>query len=170
MHETHLFFYENGGKGSGHADLWHCKYRVLGLGLETQVLGLASSGLGLDVTGLVNNHCHVYHVIINCVNVTITITIATTIQDFHHQLRNLECHSLNIIQPAKHLQQMDDNWSDSWRIIWTISMHHHSIVSKTACQTFVKRVTSPLCCHFLNECCVLQQVRNQWSEYFHKVA
>ena len=34
-----------------------------------------SSGLGLDVTGLVNNHCHVYHVIINCVSVTITITI-----------------------------------------------------------------------------------------------
>ena len=92
------------------------------------------------------------------------------LQDFHHQLRNLECHSLNIIQPAKHLLQMHDNWSDSWRIIWTISMHHHSIVSKTACQTFVKRVTSPLCCHFLNECCVLQQVRNQWSEYFRKVA
>ena len=42
------------------------------------VLGLASSGLGLDVTGLVNNHCHVYHVIINCVSVTITVTIATT--------------------------------------------------------------------------------------------
>ena len=70
------------------------------------------------------------------------------LQDFHHQLRNLECHCLNIIQPAKHLQQMYDNWSDSWRIIWTISMHHHSIVSKTACQTFVKRVTSPLCCRF----------------------
>ena len=44
------------------------------------VLGLASSGhgLGLDVTGLVNNHYHVYHVIINCVSVTITITISTT--------------------------------------------------------------------------------------------
>ena len=40
------------------------------------------------------------------------------LQDFHHQLRNLECHCLNIIQPAKHLQQMHDNWSDSWRIIW----------------------------------------------------
>ena len=55
---------------------------VLGLGLKAKKLGLnlglASSGLGLDVTGLVNNHCHVYHVIINCVNVTITITIATT--------------------------------------------------------------------------------------------
>ena len=35
-------------------------------------------GLGLDITGLVNNHCHVYHVIINCVSVTITITISTT--------------------------------------------------------------------------------------------
>ena len=34
--------------------------------------------LGLDVTGLVNNHYHVYHVIINCVSVTITITISTT--------------------------------------------------------------------------------------------
>ena len=48
---------------------------VLGLGFKAKKFGL---GLGLDVTGLVNNHCHVYHVIINCVNVTITITIATT--------------------------------------------------------------------------------------------
>ena len=47
--------------------------KLIGLGL----IGLASSGLGLDVTGLVNNHCHVFHVIISCVSVTITITIAT---------------------------------------------------------------------------------------------
>ena len=55
---------------------------VLGLGLKAKKLGLslglASSGLGLDVTGLVNNHCHVYHVIINCVSVTITIRVATS--------------------------------------------------------------------------------------------
>ena len=35
-------------------------------------------GLGLDVTGLVNNHWHVYHVKINRVSVTVTIIITST--------------------------------------------------------------------------------------------
>ena len=62
---------------------------VLGLGLKAKKIGpwpwdsksLALRLLALalmSLHGLVNNHCHVYHVIINCVNVTITITIATT--------------------------------------------------------------------------------------------
>ena len=145
------------------------KAKKLGLGLETKSLALRLLALALMSLALLT----ITVMSIMSLSIVLMLQLLSQLQqlqDFHHQLRNLECHCLNIIQPAKHLQQMDDNWSDSWRIIWTISMHHHSIVSKTACQTFVKRVTSPLCCHFLNECCVLQQVRNQWSEYFRKVA
>ena len=125
---------------------------VLGLALRLLALALALMSLALLTITVMSIMS------LSTVLMLQLLSQLQQLQDFHHQLRNLECHCLNIIQPAKHLQQMHDNWSDSWRIIWTISMHHHSIVSKTACQTFVKRVTSPLCCRFLNECCVLQQL------------
>ena len=59
-----LIFYENGGKGSDHANHWHCKYRVLGLGLASSGLDL---GLGLRVTGFVNITVLFYAITLHCV-------------------------------------------------------------------------------------------------------
>jgi hypothetical protein len=50
LHEILIIRYESGAKGSGHiTDLLN---RIIDLDLESQGLGLTSSGLGIDVTDL----------------------------------------------------------------------------------------------------------------------